>query len=135
MMKKTVLLLLGIFISIMHADDLEWAESYQEALNSAKSSGKIVMVFFEMEGCPACEYMRDVAFDNSAVSGYIETNFVPVAFDIHDKNAPEGLKPYGSPTIYFIDGNGQRIGRQLVGGMTAPNFLKELKKYKAMSTK
>lgn len=133
--KLLILLCMVLFATLVNADDLEWADSFEQALQKAKKSDKIVMVFFEMQECPTCEYMKDVTFDNSSVSEYIETNFIPVAIDIYKDKAPAGLKAYGSPTTYFLDKNGNKIGRQIVGGMRAGDFLEQLKKYKAMSQK
>ncbi len=61
---------------------------------------------------------------------YMKANFILVKLDINNDTIPSYLKAYGTPTFYVLNQNGEKIGRQIVGGGTAEAFLKLLQSYK-----
>lgn len=125
-MKK---ILLTLFLgSVLLFAELKTAKSFEEARQTASQENKIVMLMYIQQGCGACEYMTDVVFENPEVQAELNLHFVPLIIDIHKEKPMEGLRVYGTPTFYFFDKNGQRIGRQLVGSMTAETFLQQLKR-------
>lgn len=119
-MKKELLSLL--FISSAAMAQLSWAPSYEAALVQAKADKKNVMVMLSKEGCPACEYMEDVVFEEKMVSDAIHKGFIPVHIDIHEAKVPAGLGFIGTPTFYFLDPNGKKLYRH-DGGANVPTFL------------
>ena len=113
MMKKAVLLTL-LLSSALFAE-LNWAKSYKAGLAQAQKEQKMVMVMFSQDGCPACEYMKDIVFDEDAVVDEVHMDFVPVHIDIHSDVKPDGLRYAGTPTFHFLTSDGKRIDR-LDGG-------------------
>ncbi len=101
---------------------LLWAPSYDAALKQAKAEKKKVMVMLSKEGCPACEYMEGVVFEEKMVSDAIHKSFIPVHIDIHHNFIPEGLGFIGTPTFYFLDADGKKLYRH-DGGANVPTFL------------
>lgn len=102
--------------------EVKWASSYSAALAQAKKEHKNVMVMLSKEGCPACEYMEDIVFEEKAVVSAIEKGFVPVHLDIHNDTVPEGLGYIGTPTFHFVDAKGKKIARH-DGGVNIPAFM------------
>lgn len=130
MMKRWCFILLFL-ITFIHAEELNFFTSLEQAKQEAQREEKPLLVMFTQVGCPACEYMKDVVFEDEILSSYMFTQFVLVELDINTQSIPQGLKVYGTPTFYVLKANGEKVGRQFVGGAKAPAFLKILKEYKA----
>lgn len=128
---KKIFLIMVLFFSTLFANDLDWSESFSKAKTEALSENKLIFVMFTQEDCPACEYMKDVVFTNEELAEYMQTNFVLVEVNMHDKKELASLKVYGTPTTYIFTKNAKQIGRQIVGSASARIFLKTLKEYKA----
>ncbi|HZF69526.1 thioredoxin family protein [Sulfuricurvum sp.] len=123
-----IILALSLLASCALAE-LKWAPSYDAALAQAKKEKKNVMVMLSKEGCPACDYMTDVVFEEKMVMSEVAKSYVPVHIDIHNDFIPEGLGYIGTPTFHFLDANGKKIGRY-DGAANVPNFMGILGKYK-----
>lgn len=121
-------LLLAAFI---HAQELTFLTSLEQAQQEALREKKPLLIMFTQEGCSACEYMKKRVFEDEMLSSYMHTQFVLLELDIHQHTIPLGLKVYGTPTFYVLNPNGEKVGRQFVGGAQAPAFLNVLKQYKA----
>lgn len=119
-MRKIVLSLL--LIGSCAFAEIKWASSYDAALAQAKKEKKNVMVMLSKEDCPACEYMENTVFEEKVVVDTIEKSFVPVHIDIHNDFVPEGLGYIGTPTFYFLDAKGKKIGRY-DGAANIPTFM------------
>jgi len=132
---KKLLILLSFLISFSFANDLEWSESFQSAKKEAQSLDKLILVMFTQDDCSACEYMKDVTFENETLAEYMQNGFILLEVDMYDKKELEHLNVYGTPTTYILNQEGKKIGRQIIGGATAPAFLKVLKEYKAKSNR
>lgn len=116
-----IVLALSLIASCALAE-IKWAPSYDAALAQAKKEKKNVMVMLSKEGCPACEYMNDIVFEESAVENEINKKFVPVHLDIHNDFIPEGLGYIGTPTFHFLNAKGEKLKRH-DGGANIPTFL------------
>jgi len=127
-MRFLIILLLPLFI---FGADFDWIDSLDLAKKLAKKENKLIMVMISQKGCAACEYMDEVAFEDENLVEFIESFYVPVKIDLKDAKK-NGFKAFGTPTFYFLDYNGNQIGRQLVGAGSAKVFLKKLKEYKRM---
>ena len=130
MRRKIAALLL--LCSFVYADKLAWSHEYKAGLAQAKDSGKIMMLMLSQKGCAMCEYMHDTVFEDGEVAAYIQAHFVPVELDIHGDTLPPRMRAYGTPTFYFIDGNGKKIS-QVIGGAKPPVFLQKLREIRTGS--
>ncbi|RXJ53777.1 thioredoxin family protein [Candidatus Marinarcus aquaticus] len=117
--------------AIIHAQELTFFTSLEQAQQEAQREKKPLLIMFTQERCSACEYMKERVFEDEMLSSYMHTQFVLLELDINKQNIPMGLKVYGTPTFYVLNQNGQKVGRQFVGGAQAPAFLNVLKQYKA----
>jgi thioredoxin-related protein len=125
---KKIFLLLSLISSLLMAE-LEWAPSYDKALEKASKEGKLVMVMLSQEGCPACEYMKDIVFEEDSVTEEMKMGFIPVYIDIHNDFVPSGLGYIGTPTFHFLDADGKKVGR-LDGGANAVEFTAKIREVK-----
>lgn len=127
-MMKKILVVLGLMSAVLMAKP-DWADSYDAALEKAAKEKKLVMVMLSSEGCPACEYMKDIVFENESVVKELAQGFVPVEIDIHNDFVPSGLGYIGTPTFHFLDAAGKKIGR-LDGGANVPDFTEQIQTLK-----
>lgn len=125
-MKKLLLLILmtlGLF-----ASDVVWYSSYVKAAEAAKNENKPMLVFMNKPGCGSCEYMKENVLVEAAVSAYLRENYIAVSLDIHTNDAPKALQVTVTPVFHFLASDGSQSIETLIGGKTAPFFLKLLKK-------
>ncbi len=127
-MRRVVLLI--IIALMVWGADFDWVEGYAKALELAKKEHKPIMVMISQPNCPTCEYMDDVAFETESLSDYVENFFIPLKLSLSQARSL-GLKAYGTPTFYFLDANGSKITRALVGGATAKTFLAKLQEIRS----
>lgn len=118
---KKILLGVALVASSLFAD-IHWASSYDAALSQAQKEKKNVMVMLSKEGCPACEYMMDVVFEERAVQDAINISFVPVHLDVHHDPIPASLGYMGTPTFHFLNSKGEKLIRK-DGGANIPTFM------------
>lgn len=116
-----VLLALSLMASCALAE-IKWVSTYDAALIKAVKEKKNVMVMLSKEGCPACEYMEDVVFEEQAVEETVNKNFVPVHLDIHKDKIPSEFGYIGTPTFYFLNAKGEKLKRQ-DGAANIPTFM------------
>lgn len=98
---------------------------YQEELKHAREQGKKgIMIFFEMDECPFCHYMKTNVFNQPAVQQYFRDNFllfsVDIEGDVEIKNmqgksmtqkefAFKEHRVRATPVMAFFDLNGKKI--------------------------
>jgi len=100
---------------------IPWGHSIDEALASARQTGKPVMIDFMATWCPPCHAMEDSTFSDSTVIAKA-ASFVTVRIDV-DKQQDVAVA-YGSnarkydgigiPNILFLDREGTEV-RHIVG--------------------
>jgi thioredoxin-related protein len=122
-MKQLLLILmmtLGLFAEV------EFVDSYKEALELAHEENKLVMLMFSMQECPACKHMKEKVYTDERVSDYMDAYFISYEIDILEEEL-EGFRVYATPTYYFLRKDGSQIGKPFVGGASAEAFLQILK--------
>ncbi len=109
-----------------------------EELQTAREQGKLgLLLFFEAEGCSYCEYMLQHIFNQKQVQDWYQKRFLGIAVDIHgdveitdfdqitlpSKVFSEHRKVFLTPTVSFIDLNGDEIYRRVGMVKTPQEFL------------
>jgi len=124
-MKKIIFMLLFAATAIF-ALDLETAKSYSEAVISAKKENKTILLILTQPGCPACKFMKETTLKNGSVKDALST-FIVVDADIYEDNWNKKFRAFGTPTMYLIDKNENKIGRPIIGAMDPDEFIKTIK--------
>jgi len=125
---KKVLLTTLILVSSLFGD-LLWLD-YDDAVEKAQKSNKIVMVMLSQKGCPACAYMEDIVLKDKKVEAEMAKNFLVVHTDIYTGFVEDGMTYAGTPTFYFLDKNEKTLDR-FSGGLNVRDFTKRLNFVKA----
>ena len=87
-----------------------------------------MLVFMNKPGCGSCEYMKENVFTDESVVAYLNENYVSVSLDIYTNDAPKELQVTVTPVFHFLNSDTSQAIETLVGGKTAPFFVKLLKK-------
>lgn len=124
---KKIFLILAILVTSAFAQT-QWSDIF-DAYDDAKSQNKTVMIMLTMKGCPGCEYMKSVVFENSDVAKRLKNDFIAVELDVRSDFVPEELEYFATPTFYFLDAD-EEILKRLNGGENAKDFLAILKEMK-----
>ena len=96
-MKKIVCLLAGVFACFqLFSQGVDFKSvSLKEALEQAKTQGKMVFVDCYTTWCGPCKYMTSNVFPQEAVGDYFNPNFVCLKIDMEKGEGPELVKRYG----------------------------------------
>jgi len=121
-MKNFIVLL--IFATSLFAD-IELVANLDKAKELAKKENKIIMMEITQPGCPACEYMEFVVFEDALIEKEISEHFISVEYD--KQKVPDGYRVFGTPTIYFLDADGMQFTSAQIGAANVKKFMKKLK--------
>ena len=117
-MKKVFLLFFSILI---FANDLKWYE-FNEALNIAKKSNKIIMFEAMSQECHYCIEMESDVLENSEVKKKLNRYFILVKIDIYKDDLPIDINVILTPTFIFIDKN-KKVIKKIPGAWHKEDFL------------
>jgi thioredoxin-related protein len=142
-MKRAGIILLTILI-LMHG--AAWASEFFDAtlgdfteeLKTAQEQGKKgIMLFFEEDTCPFCDWMEEKIFADAEVNGFYKKHFLIFSVDIRGdveitdfKGGTMTEKKYArsnlvraTPTFIFFDLKGNEVARYIGAAQNAAEFL------------
>ena len=122
-MKKIFLIILFLITSAF--GDINWVEDIDAAYEIAAKENKKVMVMLSREECPACEYMKDIVFQDKNFVKRFNKELIAVHIDIHKDFMPDGLDFFATPTFYFLGKNEKKLHR-INGAHNSKEFTEEL---------
>ncbi|QGJ70255.1 Hypothetical protein PBC10988_19500 [Planctomycetales bacterium 10988] len=105
--------------------NVQFIESYEEGLQTARRQGRPMLVFFTAEWCSYCHQMMEEALSDTRIVAQSQ-DFICVLVDA-DKE-PEVCKTFqisGFPTVQFLSPQGTPLNR-LVGSRPAEQVLYEM---------
>lgn len=126
-MKKIIFALLLLVSSVFA--DVEYVDIF-DVYDKAADEHKVVMVMLSKEGCPGCQYMENVVFNDKKIAKILKDKFVVAHVDIDKDGIPDGMDYFATPTFYFLDAD-ENILKKLTGGENAKDFASTLQKVKA----
>lgn len=131
-----IVLMFTLVLNILYGSDMISVASFEQAKIEAKKQNKLILMVYSMDGCPACEYLKDVTFDSDIVKNDLANNFIYLERDVKNPtHKVNGFDPFATPTTYFIDANGNKLGRQIVGATTPQIFKEKIREIKKLASK
>lgn len=112
-MKKIFLIV--ALIPLLYANGVHWEKGLKRAAEAAAKSNKKVMILMSSEHCRYCEQMHREVFDNDAIAGYINQNFIALELDINNDTYPEALDVRGVPATFFFSSDLKTRYEKLLG--------------------
>ncbi|HEB62806.1 MAG TPA: thioredoxin family protein, partial [Bacteroidetes bacterium] len=128
MFNKIILVILFIFTysSISIAQGMEfYHESWEKALEKAKTENKLIFVDAYTKWCGPCKRMQKNIFPTKAAGDFYNKHFINMKIDMESQEGMKwGLKyPVGAyPTFFFIAPDG-KISYTHTGAMDAERFI------------
>lgn len=123
-MKKIVVVLMLLSMSLLAQP--EWLDTLDEAKEIALKEDKLIMLMLSREECNACWYMENIVLEEKDVNILLESKFVPVYLNVRSDDVPDKFPYVGTPTFYFIDAQGNIIGKRLSGALNTKEFIARL---------
>lgn len=118
-MKATVFILFTLlFVSSIHAQKSEIVfldGNFEDALNEARESNKLVYVDCKTSWCRPCKAMEKEVFTNDNVAKFYNQHFVSISLDMDKEggSVKDEFHVSAYPTHLFIDPNRQMIHRAM----------------------
>lgn len=102
--------------------NMEWNSNLEQALESARSSGRAVLLQFHRDECAGCRKMYAGTYTNPDVQQELFRWFIPVRVDIiHDRAIRSRYSAYWTPSFFFMDHNGKML-YSINGYLNAEDF-------------
>ncbi|MGE3343751.1 MAG: thioredoxin family protein, partial [Vicinamibacterales bacterium] len=107
---------------------LTWSHNFEEALASAKASGKRLLIDFETTWCGPCKTMDEWIWTDAEVAGVISAGFVGVKLDGDiEKALVKRFGVAGYPTMVVVNPADGSALRKVSGYQTSAQMLAFLK--------
>jgi thioredoxin-related protein len=108
-------------------DDIDWADSYKEALHLAKANNKYVMVLITSKRCKWCKKLKRKTLSSDPVIEKLNSKFVSVEVTRRKDEYPHRkLRARAVPTTYFLTPDGRAVMRPVIGYWNRTNYLSYL---------
>ncbi|MFC2074367.1 thioredoxin family protein [Campylobacterota bacterium] len=121
MKKIFILLSLGLFS--LYAADLDWADSYKEAVAKAGEQNKSVMLLVTTETCRWCRKLESTTLKDEKVVTRLQRDYISVHVTRDVDDYPCHLKVKGVPTTFFLDVSGKPLIKKVIGYWNAEDYL------------
>ncbi len=121
-MRKIFISLCLSFFSLYGAE-LNWAKSYEEAMQKAFQQNKNVMLLVTTKRCRWCRKLESTTLQDEGVINRLEKDYISVHVTRGKDDYPSHLKASGVPTTFFLDVNGQPIIKKVVGYWNVEDYL------------
>jgi len=98
-----------LFISTLHAVNLDWEHDYNKALAEAKKEKKLVYLFIGADKCKYCDRFYKWTLSKEEVIRYMKKNYVLLYMSRDQHKIPDKFEKYGVPKHYFLTPEGKII--------------------------
>ena len=121
-----ILLILSLSLLSLHAADLNWAKSYQDAVSKATEQKKNIMLLVTTKTCRWCRKLESTTLKDESVVSRLEKDYVSVHVTRDVDEYPCHLKVKGVPTTFFLDVSGKPIIKKVIGYWNVEDYLSYL---------
>ena len=129
-MKRKILAVMAILLmgaTLLHAEANTTGKQNSAKKSATVSHSKIEMIIVSQEGCISCKKINE-HMQQGKVKKLLTESFIVTKKDISEaRSLPNNLEqPMGTPTIYFLNEDGEELIEAMVGGKSEENFIKTL---------
>lgn len=120
--------MIDFLVMLMMQEQLRWSSDFRKAMDEAKRTNKLMLIFFHSNQCSGCQATIAKTLPDPKVSKYIDKMFVPTAYEVSDPRSQELMKRYSfewTPTFVVADDSGNEIYRW-VGYLPSGDFCAQL---------
>ncbi len=117
----------------LHAEEIRWLRSAQQAAELAKQTGKPILVYVRSASCHYCDLMQSNVWQDPTASTLVNRDFVPLKLTREENpEAIEVLKIKGFPSTMIFSADRRYVDR-LDGYVEPDRFLTAVSKMKSAS--
>lgn len=122
-----IFLFLVLTFSTMWGASIQWEHDYTAGVKQSKTLNKPMLFIVSSHHCRYCIQLESTTLKDPRVIQKVNANYVPVIVFM-DENPlfPRELYTGGTPTTWFIKGDGKAMFEPLMGALDAPTFLQAL---------
>lgn len=117
-----ITILFYFLTAILFAGEIEWADSYSDAVEQAKKENKFVYVLITSETCRWCRKLEATTLEDDEVIAAVDANFVAVNVTRNKDDYPKYLKAKMMPMTYFMRTNG-RVAHSVPGYWVEDDYI------------
>jgi len=125
-MRFTAVLFYILFSSALFSQGIEFFHGeWQEALEQAEKSDKLLFVDAYAQWCGPCKRMAKEVFTKEEVGSFFNDNFINLKLDMETEDGRAFGKKYpvsAYPTLFFVNGKGE-IVKKVTGGKKANDLI------------
>ena len=103
-------------------------DSFENSVQKAKTSDRLMLIYFKSQFCPYCAQVEDFVFSDEAVSKKI-SSFVFLELDIRSEEGSKLSRKFGvpgTPTLVIYDPKEDKVVSLLFGSRPKDDFVKTL---------
>ena len=119
---KNILLLLSLLSFSLYSSELNWADSYKDAISKAKAENKNVMLLITSHTCRWCRKLESETLMDEDIIKRVNKDYISIHVTRGEDEYPEELVAPGVPATYFLDNNGKPIIRKVMGYWNAEDY-------------
>ncbi|MBK9929671.1 MAG: thioredoxin family protein [Saprospiraceae bacterium] len=129
-------ILIFIFVGHLAAEQAEvifFNGTVESAREKARNESKLYFIEFYAKWCEPCKWMDEHTFKNTALSSYVDANYVPVKVDVENIDGfvwKQKYKVQYLPTIIILNGEGNMLGKY-EKSLAASDLLKILQNHRS----
>lgn len=124
---KHIVLILFFLISSVFAEDINWAKDYGTGVKEASLKNKPILFVLSRHSCHYCRVLDQTTFKDKKVIKALNKDFTSIiSYTDENDYTPRELWRPGTPTLWFLNPNGEPMFQPLMGAVDAENFLKAL---------
>lgn len=98
------------------------------AFNASQTQNKTLAIIFDQDSCVYCDILKENVLSDENVQKELNENFIVLLVDINkNPGIAQKYKIYGTPTIQFLDSNGNDIDK-IEGCPEKEDFLNVIKR-------
>jgi len=99
--------------------------SFQNVYKNNQNNKKLVLMLYSAKTCPQCAYMKQKVFKDIEVKKFMDKQFVILEKDVNKDDLPQGFDYFGIPTMFFINKEGNQVGK-IIGSSRSKPFLQQI---------
>jgi thioredoxin-related protein len=122
-----IFLFLVLALSTLLGASIQWEHDYTEGVKQVKTLNKPMLFIVSSHHCRYCVQLESTTLKDPRVIQKVNAAYVPVIVYMEDRPLfPREFYAGGTPTTWFIKGDGNAMFKPLMGALDASSFLEAL---------
>ncbi|NLO18538.1 MAG: DUF255 domain-containing protein [Ignavibacteria bacterium] len=102
---------------------INWIRNFDFAKETARKSGKAILLQFRMDNCSGCKKMNESSYLDKDIIQFVNENYIPLKLDIvKDREGRRNYPAIWTPSFYFADYSG-KLFYSIDGYLNQEDFL------------